>query len=927
MNLFIVARSFLLTLFLVFLQSSISHASMKPADLKCESLRNPLGIDAPNPRLSWSYNADLRKRGQRQTAYQILVASRPEILQKNKGDFWDSGRVASRHSLGIAYKGLRLNSGHRFYWKVRAWDGEGKASRYSDPAWFEMGLWEPGDWQALWIRRDTPPITNEADFYKEHPAPLLRKEVSLAKPVKRARAYVTGLGYYELRINGEKVGDRVLDPAWTDTLDRVFYSTYDVTDHLKRGPNALGIMLGNGWYNPLPLRMFGRFNLRQYLPVGPPRAILQLEVEYEGEGREVIVTDETWKTGDGPILKNNVYLGEVVDARKMPEGWDRPGFNDRGWTNAVLPKEEVGRLQAQPLPPIRVTETLRPVKLTEPTSGTHIFDMGENFAGWITLRMNGKSGDRVTLRFGELLNADGTLNVMTSVAGQIKGNNGGPGAPPVAWQSDTYILKGGGEESYTPRFTWHGFRYVEVTGYPGRPTLGSLDGHRLQSDVEPAGVFSCSNLLFNRIQEITLRTQRSNIFSVQSDCPHRERFGYGGDIVAASEMAIYNFDMAAFYAKTVQDFADAARPNGGITEIAPHVGIADQGLGGESGPVAWGTAFALLQWQLYQYYGDRQILEAQYPAVKRYVAFLRSAAKDHYIEHDISDHESLAEKPVALSATAFYYYNVALAGKIARVLNQSEDAKKFESLAGEIEAAINRRFLHPGTGRYDTGTQAAQAFALYMDLVPQEERAKALEVLVKDVEAHDGHLTTGIFGTKYLLRVLTDMGRADLAYRIVNQKTFPGWGYMIERGATTLWETWKYDDRIYSHNHPMFGSVSEWFYAALAGIRHAPDAAGFAPVVIRPEVVGDLTWVKGRYDSARGPLISEWTRKGNELTLRVEIPANVDATIYVPTSDPDSVTEGGTSAGQSKGVEAIGTESGAAAYRVGSGQYRFRSRL
>jgi alpha-L-rhamnosidase len=894
-------------------------------NLRCEYCVNPLGIDTQKPRLSWTLAAE--RRGETQTAYQIVVATTPEKLKKP--DLWNSGKVMSADSVHVVYAGSPLKSGQRVYWKVRAWDRDGKSSAQSEAAWWEMGLVSPGDWKASWITRKSEMPATHDDFFNDHPAPLFRKEFSLPKKIARARIYVTGLGYYELRLNGKKVGDQVLDPGWTDFSKRVLYSTYDVTESLHQGTNAIGVMLGNGWFNPLPLKMWGKINPRDALTIGEPRLILQLAIEFSDGTSQLISTDETWKTSDGPILRNSVYLGEVYDARKEQTGWDKAAFDDSKWESAVLAKEKLGELRAQDAPPIRVTRVLKPVKISQPKNGVNIVDFGQNFSGVARLRVKGAAGTRVRLRYGELLYPDGTLNGMTSVCGQIKGGGkdyvyDGKGQPKTAFQIDEYILKGEGEEMFTPRFTFHGFRYVEVTGFPGALTLDSVEGLRLNSDVMPVGEFSCSNEMFNRIQEMTLWTQLANMFSVQSDCPHREKFGYGGDLVVASEMGICNFDMARFYAKVVDDFADAARPNGGFTETAPFVGISDFGLGEDSGPVGWGTAHPLLVWQLYQYYGDKRLLEQHYDAAKRWLELLKSKAQDGILDNGISDHESLVPKPRALTGTAFYYFNAAILSKIAQALGKFSDAAGFEKLAGEIKTAFNKKFLDESSGKYDSGTQCCQAFALYMGLTPENQKHGALQVLVNDIQqTHNGHLSTGIFGTKYMLHALADVGRADVAYEIVNQKTFPGWGHMLENGATTLWEHWEFSDNTYSHNHPMFGSVSEWFYKVIGGINPAPDAVGFDKIIIRPQPVGDLTWAKASYNSVRGIIVSEWERKGDVFKLHVVIPPNTKALVHIPASKAADVSENGKPVKSSNGVTFVRMVGRTAVFSIGSGDYRF----
>ena len=904
----------------------VAIANLGPTNLRCEYQVNPLGIDEPRPRLSWQLESS--ERAQMQTAYHVIVASSQEKLSADTGDLWDSGLVKSNQSIGIEYAGRPLRSGQRVWWKVRVWDKDGRPSTDSEPAWWEMALLSPKDWTGGWICRDELDPTSDEDLYKENPAPLLRKEFKLKGNVRQARAYVTGLGYYELHLNGRKVGDHVLDPGWTAYGKRVLYSTYDVTQLLREGNNAVGAILGNGWYNPLPLRMWGHINPREHLTIGRPRLILQLNIEYEDGSRQAVVTDPTWKVGDSPIRRNSIYLGEIYDARAEQAGWDSPGFDDSKWQPPVQAKGELGPLQAQFCPPIRATRTVKPGKITEPKPGVFIFDMGQNFAGWVTMTVAAPAETTVKLRYGELLHPDGALNVMTSVCGQIKkAGIGGPGAPDVAYQSDTYVVKGGAPERYTPRFTFHGFRYVEITGLPSPPSLDTLEGHALNSDVATVGSFACSNELFNRIQNLIVWTQLSNMFSVQSDCPHRERFGYGGDILACGETALLNFDMSRFYAKTVRDLQDSVRPNGGFTETAPFVGIADSGFGEGSGPIEWGTAHPLLLWQLYQYYGDKRLMEEQYDAAAKWIELLKSKAVDNIIDNGLGDHETLVPKMVPLTGTAFYYYNVYLMSRIAEILGRKEDAAAYGKLAGQIRDTFNSKFLDAQTGVYASGTQCCQSTALFMELVPEQSRKTVLDALIKDItETHKGHLSTGIFGTRFMLMALSDLGRADVACTIANQKTFPGWGHMLENGATTLWEHWEFSDNVFSHNHPMFGSVGEWFVKYLAGIRPDSQAVGFNKIILRPCLVADLTWGKGRYDSIRGPIVSDWWIEGGDFHWKVTIPPNTTATVHIPARSSNSVTEGGKPAATAEGVKFLQMSEGAAVCQIGSGSYSFVSK-
>ena len=921
----------------VLLAASDGSAEITPARLQCEHATNPLGIDAARPRLSWILESD--ERVQEQTAYQVRAAKRPELLREDMPDLWDTGKVTSSQSISMHYAGKKLESGERVYWQVRIWDKDDQPSEYSQAAWWEMALLSPADWQGKWICKDEGLPERDEDFYGDRPAPVFRKEFQIDKPVKKARLYVSGLGYCEARLNGNRVGDRLLDPAWTTYSSRVLYSIYDVADQLHSGRNCIGAMLGDGWYNVLPMRMWGQLNLRSFLMSGRPRLIAQLNIEYADGTRQVVVTDESWKVGDGPVIRNSVYLGEVYDARKEQAGWDRPGFDDTTWRNTKSAIESLGPLEAQSQPPIRQTATIKPVEVFHPKEGVTIFDMGQNIAGWVTLKVKGPAGTAVKLRYGELLYPDGTLNVMTTVCGQIKGpGKGGPGAPPLADQSDTYILKGIGSEVYTPRFTYHGFRYVEVTGYPGKPALGTIAGVRLSTEVDETGSFSCSNELFNRIQQMARRTFPSNLMGVQTDCPGRERFGYGDDIACAAEAHLYNYDMATFYAKTVRDFADAARPSGALTLLAPWTGHSiggfdpgggsfanlDGGSNVGSGAMSGVIAHPLLLSKLYQYYGDRRLLQEQYSTARRSLEFLRSQADSHIIAVGLGDWSSVEPTTTALLSTAFYYHHVEIVAKLADILGHHDDARQYTALSGQIREAFVRKFLKPGTGQIDSHTQAAQAFALYYDLVPPGEQQAAANVLLDEILIdHKGHLSTGIFGTKYLLDVLTQIGRVDVAYTVVNQETYPGWGFMLENGATTLWEVWHFSDNTYSHNHSMFGTISAWFYSALAGIQPAPDAVGMDKIVIRPRLVDDLAWVKASYDSIRGPIRSGWRRRAGGVEMTVTVPVGTTALVYVPAADPTQVQEGGKPALERKGVRLVEARDGEIVFAVGSGTYRF----
>ncbi len=905
-----------------------SAGALHPVDLKCERRTDPIAIDTTQPRFSWALESSLRN--QHQSAYQIVVReSKRGVRTESDGSIWmwDSGRIESSQTFEILYQGKPLEPCTQYAWTVRVWDSQGGVS--FDSARFDTGMMSPSNWKGAWICDGKPTPEKPEQFYEDDPAPMFRKTFHIDGHLAAARLYISGLGYYDATINGKPVGDCVLDPGWTNYSKHVYYSVYDVTALLQKGDNAIGVTLGNGWYNPVPIKLFNRFNLREVLTIGRPKLIATLRFEYADGRVETLATDTTWKTAPSGLIRNNIYLGEVYDARKQITGWNLPGFDDSSWGYAVESKDKTGPLVAQFAPPIRVNRSIPARNITEPKPGVYIVDLGENFAGWLRADLRGAPGTRVELQYGELLKLDGTLNPMTTVACQLKWPGmGGPGTPIPAVQKDIVILADS-PLTYTPRFTFHAFRFVEITGLAEKPKPADFTCLALAADLPKAGEFACSKERFNAIQQMVLRTFLSNVFSVQSDCPGRERFGYGGDIVATSEAFAYNFDMSGFYAKTVLDFAADATPDGGLPELAPFMGIADRGYGGTSGPVGWALAHPLLVWNLYQYYGDRRNLEQQFETARKWVDFLSTkAANDFIIPQCISDHESIDPKPEAAGATAHYYQAACLVREMAGLLDKPDEQKKYSQLADQIRSAFIAKFID-NSGKIDIGTQGAQSFGLYMGLIPNDRRAKAFDRLVSEItNTHKGHLATGIFATKYMLDQLTCAGRADLAYGIVNQTTFPGWGWMLENGATTLWEHWEKEEAVYSHNHPMFGSVSEWFYKGLAGINQTPNSVGFDRIVIRPQIVGDLQWVRGSYNSIRGKIVSNWKIDGDRLRLDVTIPPNTTAEIWIPSAA--AITESGVPVDQAEGVLMVrhpNRPDGPTVLTVASGSYSFQTRM
>ena len=818
---------------------------MPPSNLRCEYLTNPLGVDVKQPRFSWTL--EHTDRGQKQSAYQVLVSKSSEA---QTGDQWDSGKILSDESSQVEYQGKALMSGQTYYWKVRYWDTKGTASPYSQGTRFDTGLFSPDDWKGSWIQGKNQ----------------LRKEFALPGKVVRARAYVSGLGYYELHMNGRRVGDHVLDPGWTTYPKRVLYSTYDVTSLLQPGNNALGVMLGQGWYQAYADGYPVRWKCENCSIFR-----FQLNIEMEGGKQISVVSDGSWKGMDGPILFNNIYNGETYDGRRELPGWDKTGFDDSQWVAAGQAKAPGGILSAQLMPAIQVVDTIIPLEMTNPQPGVYVFDMGQNFSGWIELRVQGPRGAQVRIRHAELLYENGTLNTENLRK---------------ALATDSYILKGEGEEVYQPHFTYHGFRYVELTGFPVVPTITAVRGKVVHTAVRSIGSFSCSKPILNQIQRIVTWGQKTNLHSIPTDCSQRdERQGWMGDAQVTAEEAILNFDMAAFYTNFVRNIRDIQDEQGRVTDTVPHI------WGSRPADPAWGTAYPLLCWYLWENYGDKRILEENYEGLKKYADFLHGASEDGILKYFYyADWVAVEKTTGSLVSTFYYYYDTELVAKIARILGKTADAETYAQRAAQIKEAFHKQFYNPETRSYANGTQTANTLALYLDLVPEKEREPVQQNLTRDIiYKQDTHVTTGFIGIKYLMELLPRINRADLAYDLAAQTTYPSWGYMIKNGATTLWELWqnKTGPSMNSHNHPMFGSVGLYLYRTLAGINLGKDTAGYKTIRIEPQVFRDLTYVAGSTETIRGMVVSSWKRSQVEktFTLEVQIPVNSEAEIVIPKLD------------------------------------------
>ncbi|OIO03623.1 hypothetical protein COY52_04240 [Candidatus Desantisbacteria bacterium CG_4_10_14_0_8_um_filter_48_22] len=1099
-------------------------ANIRPVMLKSEYQINPIGIDAVQPRLSWQieatrglsqiYGSDVKSerrigtvpilRGLKQTAYHILAASSREILDPDKADLWDSGKIESSETSQVKYSGKPLKSGMQCWWKVRVWDQDGQASEWSEPACWEMGLLEQKDWSgAKWISIDHRPdpgskedisvgdwiwypefkghqtvylrryfnveqgnkirsakarmaayacgmlyingihvgdcgtllYTTDFDIAKylfpgkntvliqancwqnmnttqasagalfglsvkyengaeakvltdnswsaaeeiegdwkgidfepknwknakvvlkygdppwgripvapkPFPSPLLRRSFELKKPIRQARAYICGLGYYEFYLNGKKAGDSVLDPGQTNYEHYAFYATYDITKQVRKGRNAAGIMLGNGWYNQ-DLVWGG-------LVYGKPGAICLIKIDYSDNTADTIITDENWKASEGPVVFNNVYAGETYDARKEIPGWSEPKFIDSGWQNAVVREPLTPKLVSQQIPPIKRMATVKPVELKWPVASdqwsaddknhlltnhspltTHhcIFDLGQNFTGWVKLKVKAPAGTTIRLRFTEVLYPDG----------RIDPNSTGVFATGVV-QTDYYTCKGKGIEVWEPRFTYHGFRFVEMTGYPGKPYLDMLEGVVVHTSVQRNGSFTCSNDLLNRIHKTCLWTEISNLHSIPTDCPHRERCGWLGDAHVSGEMTIYNYDMALFWAKYMNDIETSLGMGGGTATGKP----ASPGIPcnistgkrtcGEARP-DWGSAIVQVPWYIYLYYNDTSVFEKHYPHMKRWVDYLTAMAKDNIVEDGFGDwcppgDNAHMQCPPVLTSTALYYFDARLLSEIAKLLGKTGDAEQYGRLADQIKASFIKKFLDPEKMTFKS--QTADAVALYLDLVPDGKRAEVAKSLNTDVmEKHSGHFTTGIIGSRHLYWALSDFGYDSTAYGILAKTDFPSFTDMFSQGATTLWEAMvpAYKDGtkpVFSFNHPMQGGFDAWFFSGIAGINPDARQPGFRHIILNPHLFGQLDWVRGIYHSVNGKIESWWKKEGTDLVWDVAVPPNTTATIYIPAENEAHVTEGGKPASQSSGVKFVRIENHRAIFEIGSGTYNFRSKI
>ncbi len=915
------------TALLVALASQHSAAqTLTVANLRCAWQPHPLGVQSTAPALSWQLRSD--QRNVLQTAYRILVSDDKRTLSQHLGNVWDSGKITTGTSLQISYAGQPLASARTYYWQVQVWDNQGHTSAWSEPAEWQMGLLHAEDWQnAQWIaydqlpaeRVDVLPVDGAKDTYNgNNVQPLLRRQFTARKNVRQATLFISGLGQFEALLNGQKIGNHFLDPGWTKYDQQAQYVTFDVTSQLHSGANALGVMLGNGFYYVPPVKERYR---KLKVAFGYPKLLCRLAIEYQDGSREDIVSDKSWKTATGPITFSSIYGGEDYNATLEQANWATPKFDDKSW-RPVIAVDGPAALVAQQQEPLQVFETFKPKSITQAQSGKWVYDFGQNASGIVELQVKGHRGDTVRLAPAELLAADKTVN---------QKNSGRP-------YYFTYVLKGSGVETWRPRFSYYGFRYAQLTGgvpqgQPnpgGQPEVVSLTALHTRNAAARVGEFSCSNELLNKTNTLIDWAIKSNMASVFTDCPHREKLGWLEETHLMGASMRYGYDIATLCRKTIADMQASQLASGLVPEIAPEYVKFEWGGDIFRDSPEWGSASIILPWYVYQWYGDRQVLESSYPMMQRYVAYLGTQANNHIITKGLGDWYDLGPKPpgtsqltpMGVTGTATYYYDLCILVKIARLLGKTDDAANYEKLSAEVKTAFNAKFFNPQTKQYATGSQAANAMAVYMGLVAPQDKAAVVENIVQDIRSRNNALTAGDIGYRYLLQVLDEAGRSDVIFAMNSRTEVPGYGYQLAHGATALTESWAALPTV-SNNHLMLGHLTEWLYGGLAGIRPAEDAVAFNKIDIRPEPVGDVTSAKASHQSPYGLIADEWKKSATGFELTVMIPANTTATIYLPAAASARITEGGQPLEKHPELQSLGFAEGRARIKAGSGTYHF----
>jgi alpha-L-rhamnosidase len=898
--------------------------SLKVLNLQCEYKTNPLGIESAKPKLSWQLQSDARNV--MQTAYRVLVADDAAKLASNNADIWDSGKVPSNASLQISCNGKPMQAAKTYYWKVMVWDNHGKASAWSNTASWQMGLLTKADWHgADWIAYDKLPDSSAiVPFYHgkgpkklgaaNDVLPLIRKAFNVEGKLKKATLYLCGLGHFELSLNGKKVGDHVLDPGWTKYDKQALYVPFDVTSQLIAGKNTIGVMLGNGFYyiprDKRYRKLTGAF--------GYPKMICRLMLEYDNGRVDNVLSDGSWKTAPSPVAFSSIYGGEDYNTNLEQAGWNTNNFDDSQWRN-VVKVDGIPELNAQMAEPLKIMQELKPQSKKQLANGIWVYDLGQNFSGIPQISVQGKKGDTVKIIPAELVNEDGSANQKAS------------GSPHYY----TYVLKGNGVETWHPLFTYYGFRYLQVQGAVPQdrtnsqqlPVIVNIKGLHTRNAAETVGSFACSNELFNKTFKLIDWAMKSNMASVFTDCPHREKLGWLEEAHLVGSSLHYNYDIVGLARKCINDMRISQTEDGLIPEISPEYVKFDEPF--RDSP-EWGSNAVILPWYVYQWYGDREVLVQNYDMIKRYLAYLDKKSQNHLLYQGLGDWYDLGPKPPGVSqltpqgitATSIYYYDLDIAIKIAILLGKTEDAASYKKLAIEVKQAYNKTFFNADTKQYGTGSQAANAMSVYAGLVEPQYKTAVVNNIVKDIRDRGNALTAGDIGYRYLLRVLDDAGRSDVIYDMNSRSDVPGYGYQLAHGATALTESWAALPSV-SNNHFMLGHLMEWFYSGLAGIRPADDAIAFNKIEIRPETVGDVTGAKANYQSPYGNIVSSWKKDKTQFKLEVSIPVNTTASIFLPVKSNAAITVDGQNIKTRHDLKFVGYHDGKAEIKAGSGNYTF----
>jgi alpha-L-rhamnosidase len=898
----------LIFLLVMLLPTAACFAQLTVKHLLTEDQVDPICIDAATPRFSWQLDGGGR-RNVLQTAYEIKVTTYT-LLKKGKHDAWNSGKVMSDQSVYVPYAGDALTSGKKYYWEVRVWDNTGKASEWSEPASWQMGMLLPSDWTAQWI---TPGFIEDSVL---RPSPLFRKEFTINKKIASATAYITAHGLYHAEIDGKKIGSAFLTPGWTSYNKRLQYQAYDVTDMLQEGKkNVVGVELGNGWY-----RGYIGFDPKPNLYGKDIALLFQLEITYADGTKETINSDDSWKCSTGPVRFAEIYYGATIDDRMQQKDWSTTLFDDKKWSGVNVQNFSKTTLVGSNSEPVRKHETFKPVKIFTTPKGEKVIDFGQNLVGWVQMKVTGKAGDKIVISHAEVIDKAGnfyTENLRT------------------ARSQDTYILSGDGEETFEPQFTWQGFRFIKVEGYPGDLKPEDFTAVALYSDMTPMGTFSCSNTAINQLQHNIQWGQKGNFLDIPTDCPQRdERLGWTGDAQVFSRTASYNMNVHNFFAKWLKDVAADQYSSGSIPFVIPNV-LGKNATDGPGASTGWADVCTIIPWNMYLAYGDKRILENQYASMKNWVDYMKQKSRDDiwntgfhfgdwlfYSVNDDTDGSSAITNKY-LIAQCFYACSTQLLINAATLLGKEEDVKYYTDLLTKIKEAYMREYVTPN-GLISSDTQTAYVLALQFDMLPENLRQQAVERLVRNIHRYDDHLTTGFLGTPYICGVLSRFGRADVAYSLLLQDTYPSWLYPVKMGATTIWERWdgiKPDGTfetpsMNSYNHYAYGAIGDWMYRVITGIDTKTDTPGYKAIVIKPTIGGKLTFASADYETNYGKISSHWKVDNGAVSLDVEVPANVTATVYVPAKEGSSLLE----SGQPMSSHA---ETGYRVVNVGSGVYHF----